>query len=141
MSDKPVLLIDDDVEFCGLLSDYLGREGFKVEAVGDGATGLIRALSGEHGIILLDLMLPQMDGFEVMRELRRGGSVPVIMLTAKGEEVERIVGLELGADDYLPKPFNPRELLARIKAVLRRAGAPPRRRPPRPSRRIWCEAI
>lgn len=122
MSEKPVLLIDDDEELCALLTDYLGREGFTVETAEDGPSGLERALSGEHSMVLLDLMLPVMDGFEVMRELRREGRVPVIMLTAKGEEVDRIVGLELGADDYLPKPFNPRELVARIKAVLRRAG-------------------
>ena len=133
MSEKPVLLIDDDRELCALLTDYLGREGFAVESVNDGRAGLSRALSGEHCLVLLDLMLPEMDGIEVMRELHRAGSVPVIMLTAKGEEVDRIVGLELGADDYLPKPFNPRELVARIKAVLRRAGegAPPRGSGPR----------
>ncbi len=122
MSEVPILVIDDDEELCALLTDYLGREGYRVHSVTDGRQGLAEAASGKYLMVLLDLMLPSMDGFEVMRELRKSSTAPVIMLTAKGDEVDRIVGLELGADDYLPKPFNPRELVARIKAVLRRAG-------------------
>lgn len=122
MSEAPILVIDDDEELCALLTDYLGREGYQVRSVTDGREGLAEAASGKYRMVLLDLMLPSMDGFEVMRELRKSSTAPVIMLTAKGDEVDRIVGLELGADDYLPKPFNPRELVARIKAVLRRTG-------------------
>ena len=122
---KPILLIDDDAELGNLLEDYLGREGFRLEVAGDGTEGLARARSGAYSLVLLDIMLPGLDGFEVIKELRRGSYVPVIMLTARGDEVDRIVGLELGADDYLPKPFNPRELTARIKAVLRRAERKP----------------
>ena len=122
---KPILLIDDDAELGNLLADYLGREGFRLEVAGDGTEGLARARSGAYSLVLLDIMLPGLDGFEVIKELRKGSYVPVIMLTARGDEVDRIVGLELGADDYLPKPFNPRELTARIKAVLRRAERKP----------------
>ena len=124
---RAILLIDDDRELGDLLRDYLAREGFRLEVAADGPAGLERARTGAHSLVLLDVMLPGLDGFEVLRELRRGSAVPVIMLTARGEDVDRIVGLELGADDYLPKPFNPREMAARVKAVLRRAGsaAPP----------------
>jgi two-component system response regulator CpxR len=120
MDSTDILLIDDDAELGELLSDYLGREGYRVRVAPDGRTGLRLAEGRDWGVVLLDVMLPGLDGIEVLRELRKSSVQPVIMLTAKGEEVERIVGLELGADDYLPKPFNPRELLARIKAVLRR---------------------
>ncbi|MCZ6629201.1 MAG: response regulator transcription factor [SAR324 cluster bacterium] len=129
MHEKSLLLIDDDEELGRLLTDYLGREGYRVHAATNGAQGLTQAGSGAHALVLLDIMLPDMDGFEVLRELRKGSALPVIMLTAKGDEVERIVGLELGADDYLPKPFNPRELLARIKAVLRRSAGTVSERP------------
>jgi len=116
-----ILVIDDDAELCELLQDYLAREGFALDAVHDGVTGLDRAVSGEHGLVILDVMLPGLSGFEVLRRLRERSRVPVLMLTARGEDVDRIVGLEMGADDYLPKPFNPRELVARIRAIQRRA--------------------
>ncbi|WP_420264964.1 response regulator transcription factor [Candidatus Magnetominusculus dajiuhuensis] len=115
-----ILIIDDDVELCVLLSDYLTLEGFEVDAVHDGLKGVDRAVSGQYALIVLDVMLPGINGFEVLRRIRTVSRVPVIILTARGEEVDRIVGLEIGADDYLPKPFNPRELVARIRAVLRR---------------------
>jgi two-component system, OmpR family, response regulator CpxR len=115
-----ILLIDDDVELCSLLGEFLTREGFHMECEHTGPRGLERARSGDHDIVVLDVMLPGMDGFAILRELRKTGRVPVLMLTARGEDVDRIVGLEMGADDYLPKPFNPRELAARIRAILRR---------------------
>ena len=115
-----ILLVDDDAELCGLLGEFLTREGFTVECAHDGARGLERALQPGVDLLLLDVMLPGMDGFEVLRRLRPQSKIPVMMLTACGEDVDRIVGLELGADDYLPKPFNPRELAARIRAILRR---------------------
>lgn len=115
-----VLIIDDDEELCDLVSEYLSVEGFETEAVHDGETGLKRALTGEYGLAILDVMLPKMNGFEVLRSLRAGSKMPVLMLTARGDDMERIVGLEIGADDYLPKPFNPRELVARLRAILRR---------------------
>lgn len=115
-----ILVIDDDKELCELLTDYLVPEGFEIEAVHDSDKGIERALSGEHNFIVLDVMLPGVSGFEVLRTLRRTSTVPVLMLTARGEDVDRIVGLEMGADDYLPKPFNPRELVARIRAIQRR---------------------
>jgi len=115
-----VLIIDDDEELCELVSEYLSVEGFETEAVHDGETGLKRALTGEYGLAILDVMLPKMSGFEVLRSLRTNSKMPVLMLTARGDDMERIVGLEIGADDYLPKPFNPRELVARLRAILRR---------------------
>lgn len=115
-----MLLIDDDVELCRLLEEYLRREGFEVESVHDGSAGLDAALSGNSDIAILDVGLPRLDGFGVLRMLRGTSRLPVLMLTAHGEDVDRIVGLELGADDYLPKPFNPRELTARLRAILRR---------------------
>lgn len=115
-----ILVIDDDVELCSLLGEFLKREGFTVEFRNDGNQGLARLMEGDIGLLVLDVMLPGIDGFEVLRRLRQKSNVPVLMLTARGEDVDRIVGLELGADDYLPKPFNPRELAARIRAILRR---------------------
>jgi two-component system response regulator CpxR len=115
-----VLIIDDDVELCGLVTEYLQSEGFTTEAVYDGERGLQAAKTGAHVLVVLDVMLPGLNGFEVLRRLRSGSRIPVLLLTARGEDVDRIVGLELGADDYLPKPFNPRELVARIRAILRR---------------------
>jgi two-component system response regulator CpxR len=115
-----ILVVDDDVELCSLVSEYLRPESFQVEAVHDGKTGLTRALSGDHLLVVLDVMLPGMNGFDVLRKIRDSSRIPVLLLTARGEDVDRIVGLEIGADDYLPKPFNPRELVARIRAVLRR---------------------
>jgi two-component system, OmpR family, response regulator CpxR len=116
-----VLIIDDDEELCDLVSEYLTVEGFETTAVHDGQTGLDRALSGEYDLAILDVMLPKLNGFDVLRNLREKSGLPVLMLTARGDDMERIVGLEIGADDYLPKPFNPRELVARLRAILRRA--------------------
>lgn len=115
-----ILVIDDDAELCSLVGEYLESEGFHVEAVYDGERGLEKARKGEYVLVVLDVMLPGINGFEVLRRLRGTSRVPVLLLTARGEDVDRIVGLEIGADDYLPKPFNPRELVARIRAVLRR---------------------
>src|SRR5277367_6207919 len=117
---EKVLLIDDDVELCSMLTDYLGRYGFDVTSIHRGDTGLRTAREHAWTMILLDVMLPGMDGFDVLKQLRGTSAAKVVLLTARGDDVDRIVGLEMGADDYLPKPFNPRELLARIRAVLRR---------------------
>ena len=117
-----VLLIDDDVELCSRLTEDLGRYGFRVTAVHRGDKGLKAARERSWLLILLDVLLPGMDGFEVLKQLRSTSSVSVLLLTARGDDVDRIVGLEIGADDYLPKPFNPRELLARMRAILRRSG-------------------
>ncbi|HUR99884.1 MAG TPA: response regulator transcription factor [Pyrinomonadaceae bacterium] len=116
-----VLIIDDDEELCDLVSEYLTVEGFQMTAVHDGEAGLERALSGEFDLAILDVMLPKINGFDVLKNLREKSGLPVLMLTARGDDMERIVGLEIGADDYLPKPFNPRELVARLRAILRRA--------------------
>lgn len=121
MEEAPILVIDDDAELCDLLVDYLGNEGFRVECAHDGTEGLARATARAWGLVVLDVMLPGASGFDVLRRLREVSRVPVLMLTARGEDVDRIVGLEMGADDYLAKPFNPRELVARIRAVQRRA--------------------
>ncbi len=115
-----VLIIDDDEELCELVSEYLAVEGFETEAVHDGESGLQSAISGDYDMAILDVMMPKMNGFDVLRNLREKSTLPVLMLTARGEDMERIVGLEIGADDYLPKPFNPRELVARLRAILRR---------------------
>ena len=115
-----VLLVDDDAELCALLSEFLKREGFTIECEHEGNRGLERAAQPGVDLVVLDVMLPGIDGFEILRRLRQRSKVPVMMLTARGEDVDRIIGLELGADDYLPKPFNPRELAARIRAILRR---------------------
>lgn len=115
-----ILIIDDDVELCSLVGEYLASEGFNVESVHDGERGLHRAAQGDFVLVVLDVMLPGINGFEVLRRLRATSRIPVLLLTARGEDVDRIVGLEIGADDYLPKPFNPRELVARIRAILRR---------------------
>ena len=118
-----ILIIEDDSTVADVVSRYLQREGFTVETVSDGAVGLDRALADLPDLVVLDLMLPSMSGLDVCRRLRSVAPVPVIMLTARSDEVERITGLELGADDYVAKPFSPRELTARVKAVLRRARA------------------
>jgi two-component system, OmpR family, response regulator CpxR len=115
-----ILIVDDDSELCELLTEYLTPEGFQVEAVHDGQTGAEQACRQDYELIVLDVMLPKKNGFEVLQHLRSRIATPVLMLTARGNDVDRIVGLEMGADDYLPKPFNPRELVARIRAVLRR---------------------
>jgi len=119
-----ILIIDDDEELCELVSEYLTVEGFTVESVNDGESGLARALEGEYDMVILDVMLPKMNGFDVLRNLRQQSKLPVIMLTARGDDMERIVGLEIGADDYLAKPFKPRELAARLRAILRRSAVP-----------------
>jgi DNA-binding response OmpR family regulator len=121
---EDLLLIDDDVELCEMLTEYLGRHDFRVSAVHRGDTGLEAARSRAWPMILLDVMLPGMDGFEVLKHIRGFSSDSVLLLTARGEEVDRIVGLEIGADDYLAKPFNARELLARIRAIRRRSAVP-----------------
>jgi two-component system response regulator CpxR len=115
-----ILLVDDDAELAALLGEFLRREGFTVDAAHEGNRGLEKALQPGVDLVVLDVMLPGIDGFEILRRLRQKSEVPVLMLTARGEDVDRIVGLELGADDYLAKPFNPRELAARIRAILRR---------------------
>jgi len=120
-----LLIVDDDHELCSMLVEYLGPEGFSTETAGTGAAALERAVRGTLDLVVLDVMLPELSGFEVLRRLRSVSRVPVIMLTARGEEVDRVIGLELGADDYLAKPFSPRELVARIRAVLRRMAAEP----------------
>ena len=119
-----VLVVEDDLTVSEVVTRYLEREGFAVEAVYDGAVALERALADPPELVVLDLMIPSLDGLEVCRRLRAAAPVPVIMLTARGDETDRIVGLELGADDYVAKPFSPRELTARVKAVLRRATGP-----------------
>ncbi|HKO95347.1 MAG TPA: response regulator transcription factor [Pyrinomonadaceae bacterium] len=116
----PILIIDDDVALCELVTEYLEPEGFQIEAVHRGDLGVDRARSGKHSLVVLDVMLPGLNGFEVLKKIRLDSKIPVLMLTARGDDVDRIVGLEIGADDYLPKPFNPRELTARIRAILRR---------------------
>lgn len=118
-----ILVVDDDVELCELVAEYLAPEGLSVEAVNEGTEGVKRALSGDYALVVLDVMLPGVSGFDVLRQIRAASPTPVLMLTARGADIDRIVGLELGADDYLPKPFNPRELVARIRAILRRTEA------------------
>lgn len=120
-----ILVIDDDLELCELLVEYLTPEGFEVETVNDGKQGAARAVSEDHSLVVLDVMLPKMNGFDVLRTIRAQSKIPVVMLTARGDDIDRIVGLEMGADDYLPKPFNPRELVARIRAIQRRAETGP----------------
>jgi DNA-binding response OmpR family regulator len=115
-----LLLVDDDTELCEILTEYFSADGFVVESAHDGIRGLERARSGDHALVILDLLLPGLRGLEVLQQLRSDSTVPVLILTARGEDVDRVVGLELGADDYLPKPFNSRELMARVRAILRR---------------------
>ncbi|WP_062261918.1 response regulator [Endozoicomonas arenosclerae] len=119
-----LLLIDDDIELCELLIEYLATEGYSVNAVHDGESGVHAALSGEYQLVLLDVTLPKLNGFDVLKKIRQTSDIPVLMLTARGDDVDRIIGLEIGADDYLPKPYNHRELVARIKAILRRGRTP-----------------
>src|SRR5215467_7436149 len=115
-----VLLIDDDTELTKLLQEYLEAEQFHLDPAHDGVSGLEKALKNQYAVVVLDVMLPGMSGLDVLKKLRQKSPVPVLMLTARGSELDRILGLELGADDYLPKPFNPRELVARLRAILRR---------------------
>lgn len=126
-----VLLVDDDLELCELLVELLRTEGFQVTAVHNGVTGVEAAASEHYSLVLLDVTLPRMNGFDVLRTIRQKSSIPVIMLTARGDDVDRIVGLEIGADDYLAKPFNQRELVARMKAILRRVKISQERESPR----------
>ena len=120
MSDAKILLADDDEELSQLLSDFLVREGFAVDVAEDGNQALQRLAGDDYDAMILDVMLPQKSGIDVLRELRRTSQLPVLMLTARGEDIDRILGLELGADDYVPKPCNPREIAARLRAILRR---------------------
>jgi DNA-binding response OmpR family regulator len=115
-----VLLIDDDIELCQMMEEYLEAESFSIEFAHDGQEGARRALSGKYDLVVLDVMMPGLNGFDTLRLIRNTSQIPVIMLTAKGDDIDRIVGLELGADDYLTKPFNPRELVARLHAIQRR---------------------
>jgi len=120
MSKTKVLLVDDDIELTDLLKEYLEREEFDVTVAHDGKDGIAQALSGQHDVAVLDVMMPQMSGVEVLQHIRLTSRMPVLMLTAKGDDIDRIIGLELGADDYVPKPCTPRELVARLRAILRR---------------------
>jgi two-component system response regulator CpxR len=117
---EQVLVIDDDVELCKLVTRYLTQEGFQIASVNGGASGAELALSGNYALVVLDVMMPGVNGFDVLRRIRAESRIPVLMLTAKGDALDRVLGLEMGADDYLPKPFNPQELVARIRAILRR---------------------
>ena len=123
--EQRVLLIDDDAELCGLVTRFMAGEGFAVDAATNCRQGVRRALSGDYQLILLDVMMPDMNGFDVLRRIRAESRIPVLMLTAKGDTLDRVLGLEMGADDYLPKPFDPPELAARVRAILRRASLQP----------------
>jgi DNA-binding response OmpR family regulator len=120
-----ILLVDDDVKFCRLINEYLSRYGYAVTLAHEGKSALAMMTERKWDAVILDVMLPQMDGFEILRRIRETSNVPVLMLTALGDETDRIVGLEIGADDYIPKSYSPRELLARLKAVLRRTSRTP----------------
>jgi two-component system, OmpR family, response regulator CpxR len=120
VNPRSILLVDDDARLCSLMVEFLGRNGFVVKTAYDGRIGLRSASAGDVDLVILDVMLPALDGFAVLRQLRKHSSVPIIMLTARTEQADRIAGLDAGADDYLPKPFGPEELLSRIRAVLRR---------------------
>ncbi len=125
MAGERILVVDDEANIIDLVRLYLERDGFKVEAASDGAQAIEKIGSINPNLVILDIMLPEIDGFEVCRQVRSESDVPIIMLTARDEDIDKIVGLELGADDYLTKPFNPRELAARVKAILRRAERAP----------------
>jgi len=115
------LLIDDDIEFCDLLTEYLSGEGFFITVAHDGQSGVEKALESDYDIIILDVMLPKLNGFDALKKIKARTNIPVLMFTAKGEEIDQVIGLEIGADDYLPKPCSPRLLVARLKAILRRS--------------------
>ena len=117
---KRILLVDDDLDLGALLREYLESEGFRVDLAGNGVRGVELALTGGYDAVVLDIMMPRLNGIEALRQLREQSDVPVLMLTARGDEVDRVIGLELGADDYLAKPCYPRELVARLRAILRR---------------------
>jgi len=123
MKKHNILVIDDDIELCELLAEYLATEGYSIYSVHDGVKGAEIVLKENFDLIILDVMLPGMGGFDVLKTIRHEKTTPILMLTAKGDDIDKILGLEMGADDYLPKPYNPRELLARIKAILRRTTA------------------
>jgi two-component system response regulator CpxR len=123
-SSKSILIIEDDIELCALMRDFLAPHGFRIESAHDGGRGLALALEREFNLIILDVMLPVLNGFDLLRQIRKRSAIPVIMLTARTAQRDRVAGLNAGADDYLPKPFGPEELLARIRAVLRRSGNP-----------------
>ncbi len=127
LSMERVLVVDDDAELCQLVTRFLAREGFEIAWAPGGDVGVEQALGGNYCLIMLDVMMPETDGFEVLRRIRQKSRIPVLMLTARGDTQDRIRGLEMGADDYLPKPFDPAELVARIRAILRRASP---QRPP-----------
>lgn len=122
---ETILLVDDEQHIIDLASMYLKREGYTITSAGDGQSALTKILADQPGLVVLDLMLPGMDGWEVCRRVRAESDVPIIMLTARNDDIDKIVGLELGADDYLTKPFNPRELVARVRAILRRSSSRP----------------
>ncbi len=126
MAGELILLVDDEAHIVDLVRLYLEREGFRVESAADGKSGLAQIRERKPSLVVLDIMLPEMDGFEVCRQARAESDVPILMLTARDDDIDKIVGLELGADDYLTKPFNPRELVARIKTILRRVEPRPR---------------
>jgi len=130
MAESSILMVDDDVELCALVAEYLGGHGYRVDAVHEGSTGLRTALEGRHDLVVLDVMLPVLDGFEVLRQVRQRSTVPVIMLTARAGEHDRVKGFGEGVDDYLVKPFAAAELLGRVKAVLRRTSGAPAPLPP-----------
>ncbi len=130
-SKDRVLIVEDDSKTASLISLYLQREGFETSLAGDGMQAVMLARRHNHALVVLDLMLPQLDGYEVCRKIREFSDVPILMLTARGEEFDRVLGLTIGADDYVVKPFSPRELVARIKAILRRTGAAAGKRPDR----------
>jgi len=121
LRDKSILVIDDDENIAGLISLYLNKDGFETTECYSGIDGLSKFKMNKYDLVILDIMLPHIDGYEVLRQIRKSSKVPVIMLTAKGETIDKVLGLELGADDYLVKPFDPKELIARIKAVIRRS--------------------
>jgi two-component system, OmpR family, response regulator CpxR len=121
LNPDPLLVIDDDVELCKLVSRFLAREGFVIDTENSPSAGIEKALAGDYSLVVLDVMMPEMSGFDVLRRIRAESRTPVLMLTARGDALDRVLGLEMGADDYLPKPFNPPELAARIRAILRRA--------------------
>jgi len=116
-----ILIIDDDTELCALVARFLRSEGFEVDRAADGSQGIERAVSGSYALVMLDVMMPDLSGFDVLRQIRGRARTPVLMLTARGDTHDRVLGLELGADDYLPKPYDPSELAARIRAILRRS--------------------
>src|SRR5262245_57700461 len=122
---RRILVIDHDRELCSLVTRFMADEGFVIECETDGRRGVQRALSNDVQLVMLDVMIPELSGFDVLRRIRAESRIPVLMLTARGDTLDRVLGLEMGADDYLPKPFDPSELVARIRAILRRANMPP----------------